>query len=75
MKLACNIDQRGRKARLISGVIVDLCGVALLVTGIVSRSLAMIVVGVFLDITGSFIIFEGARGWCALRAMGIRTPI
>jgi len=75
MKLACNIDQRGRRARLISGAIVDLCGVALLVTGIVSHSLALIVAGIFLDITGSFMIFEGARGWCVLRAMGVKTPM
>jgi hypothetical protein len=74
-RLACNIDQRGRRARLISGVIVDLCGVALLVTGIVSHSLALIIAGVFLDVTGSFMIFEGARGWCALRAMGVKTPM
>jgi len=75
MKLACNIDQRGRRARLISGAIVDLCGVALIITGALNGPLAMFVVGIFLCITGSFMIFEGARGWCALRAMGVKTPV
>ena len=74
-RLACNIDQRGRRARLIGGGVVDVCGLALLVTGMVSHSLSLIVVGIFLDITGSFMIFEGARGWCVLRAMGMKTPM
>jgi hypothetical protein len=73
MKLACNIDQRGRRARLISGAIVVLCGGALIVTGLIIRSKALLIVGIFLDVAGSFMIFEGARGWCALRAIGIKT--
>jgi hypothetical protein len=75
MKLACNIDQRGRRARLISGAIVGICGVALTVTGVISRSKALLAAGIFLDIAGAFMIFEGARGWCALRAMGVKTPM
>ncbi|MGD1019538.1 MAG: hypothetical protein ABSA12_09485 [Verrucomicrobiia bacterium] len=75
MKLACNIDQRGKRARLVGGVIVGLCGVALLVTGLFAHFSGMIIAGVFLGVTGSFMIFEGARGWCALRAIGIKTPM
>jgi hypothetical protein len=75
MKLTCNIDQRGRKARLRGGVVVGLCGVTLLVTGFLTRSLATILVGFFVWFTGAFMIFEGVRGWCALRAMGIKTPM
>jgi hypothetical protein len=76
MKLACNIDQHGRKARLVGGAAIDLCGVALILTSVLSaNSSAMIAVGVFLSVTGSFMILEGARGWCALRAMGIKTPM
>jgi hypothetical protein len=73
--LACNIDQRGRRARLISGMVVDLCGVALIVTGVIIGSRTLLVAGIFLDVAGSFMIFEGARGWCALRAMGFKTPM
>jgi hypothetical protein len=75
VKLACNIDARGRRARLISGVAVDLCGAALIITGVVGGSTILLVVGIFLVVIGSFMIFEGARGWCALRALGIKTPM
>jgi len=75
-RLACNIDQRGRKARLVGGAVIDLCGVTLILTSVLStNSSAMIAVGIFLSVTGSFMIFEGACGWCALRAMGIKTPM
>jgi hypothetical protein len=77
VKLTCNIDGRGRKARLVSGAIVDLCGVALIVAGVLagSSSWAAFAGGILLCVTGSFMIFEGARGWCALRALGIKTPL
>jgi hypothetical protein len=75
MKLTCNIDQRGRKARLVGGIIVGLCGVALIITGALLGSPGTLIAGIFLCVTGSFMIFEGARGWCALRALGIKTPI
>jgi hypothetical protein len=75
MKLACNIDQRGRKARLVTGVIVDLCGVAGILTGAFGNSAGLLSAGILLSIAGSFMIFEGARGWCALRAIGIKTRI
>lgn len=75
MNLTCNIDQRGRKARLRGGVVVGLCGVTLVVTGFPTHSLATILVGIFIWFTGAFMIFEGIRGWCALRAMGFKTPL
>jgi hypothetical protein len=75
MKLACNIDQRGRRTRLVTGVIVDVCGVAGILVGLFRDSTGILVAGIFLCITGSFMIFEGARGWCALRAIGIKTRI
>ncbi|HVM59295.1 MAG TPA: hypothetical protein VMV72_00375 [Verrucomicrobiae bacterium] len=75
MKLACNIDPRGRKARLISGAVVNLCGLALIITGVLDKSTMLLVVGIFLDLVGSFMVFEGARGWCALRALGVKTPM
>lgn len=63
MRLTCNIDQRGSRARLQVGVITDVVGVSLLVAGVA------------LSVAGGFMIFEGARGWCALRAFGIKTPL
>ena len=57
------------------GIIVGLCGVALIITGALLSSPEMLIAGIFLCVTGSFMIFEGARGWCALRALGIKTPM
>ena len=75
MKLACNIDRRGQKARVVGGVMVDLAGVGLVVIGVLTGSQGALTGGVLLCVTGSFMVFEGARGWCALRAMGIKTPM
>ena len=57
------------------GIIVGLCGVALILTGALINSPKILIVGIFLCVAGSFMIFEGARGWCALRAIGIKTPM
>lgn len=73
--LACNIDQRGKRARLISGAIVVLCGGALIITGLIAKWKALLMAGIFLDVAGAFMIFEGTRGWCVLRAIGIKTPM
>ena len=73
--MKCNIDQRGRRSRILTGAIVDLVGVGLIAAGFVSRDENMYAAGVVLMVAGSFIIFEGVRGWCVLRAMGIKTPL
>jgi len=73
--MQCNIDQRGRKARIITGVIIDLIGVAVLVAGIVTGQLALIIAGGVTAGAGMFVIFEGVKGWCALRAIGVKTPL
>ena len=73
MKLTCNIDHRGRKARLVTGAIVDVCSIAGIIAGVLGDSTSILAIGILLFITGSFMIFEGACGWCALRAMGIKT--
>lgn len=62
MKLACNIDQRGRRARLITGALVDVVGVALLVAGILTHHSAMLVAGIISSLAGGFMVFEGAAG-------------
>ena len=75
MKLACNIDHRGRKARLVTGAIVDVCGSAGIIAGVLRDSTGIFIIGILLFMAGSFMIFEGARGWCALRALGIKTRL
>ena len=75
MKLTCNIDQRGRKARLLTGLVVDLTGVALIVTGWLTSDKGMLIAGVIASLAGGFMIFEGVAGWCVLRTLGFKTKI
>ncbi len=64
---APNIDNQGRLWRAITALIL-LAGAAFSL--FVSRWLA----GLLL-ISGGFVLFEALRGWCALRACGIKTKI
>ncbi len=62
-----NLDPRGRLVRALGGT-------ALIVTGLlVSQEGQWWCVG--LVSAGGFILYEAARGWCLLRACGIRTRI
>jgi hypothetical protein len=63
-----NIDRPGRKVRAICGAVFLLSGLAL---GIYVRWW----LGVAVSLAGAFMIFEAARGWCIVRAMGFRTRI
>ena len=77
MALTCNIDQRGRTSRIMIGAMIEAPGVVLLVlryTGVLSGDWPWFV-GAAAVIGGVFMIFEGAIGWCAVRAMGFKTPI
>jgi hypothetical protein len=75
MRFTCNIDKRGRKARLVTGAIVDMCGIAGILAAVSEDSIAILTAGIFLSIAGLFMIFEGASGWCALRSIGIKTRL
>ena len=64
----CNIDKRGRLFRGFGGLVAIGIGIYLLLrtehdfwaTGLLAL--------------GAFALFEGLKGWCALRAIGIKTP-
>jgi hypothetical protein len=71
----CNIDQRGRKARLVTGALVDAVGAILILTGVLRNETGFIVAGAVVSLAGLFMIFEGVKGWCAARAMGFKTKI
>jgi len=60
-----NID---RKGRLLRGALAAL----LLISGglLIQRQLWL---GVFLMLSGVFVLFEAMSGWCAFRAFGIKT--
>ena len=60
-----NIDRRGRIVRVIWGVLTTGGGIVLLWV----NSWAAIV----LIAAGIFSFFEAARGWCVMRACGIKT--
>ncbi len=69
MKLffARNIDNRGR---LIRGF-----GAIGLFAGAWFGFSVSIWLGLLLALSGSFVLFEAVRGWCALRACGIKTKL
>lgn len=75
--MKCNIDQRGRKARIIAGALIEAPGlflVAMRLTGMVDGTWPWIM-GVSLILAGQFMVLEGVLGWCAVRACGVKTPL
>jgi hypothetical protein len=76
MALQCNIDSRGRVARLVYGIVMVLAAVVVaLVWAVPSGSMWAWVVTVSLAAAGAFGVFEARAGWCAVRAMGFKTPM
>jgi hypothetical protein len=76
MRLTCNIDSKGRAARLVYGIVLLLIGAALIVfwaRG--SGSTLAWVVSAACVLGGAFAVFEARAGWCVVRAMGFRTPL
>ncbi len=75
MGLACNINRKGRWFRAVSGVLViAVAGGIALADSSWSPTLRWAIAGV-LALLGAFQIFEASMGWCAVRALGFRTPI
>ena len=76
MPLRCNIDARGKLARLIYGVVLVVLGLVLLLAWALPaggfRAWAVTVVCL---LSGAFAFFEARAGWCIVRAMGIKTPM
>jgi hypothetical protein len=75
VKLTCNIDDRGAKARRIWGA----CSMAV---GLVLGGAALAVGTWWLWIAagagvgaGAFAFYEAKKKWCVMRAMGVRTPM
>ena len=74
--MQCNIDARGKRVRLINGIVTMLVGVALLFAWAMrSDGWVPWVTTIAVLAGGAFMIFEARAGWCAIRAMGIKTPI
>ena len=64
-RFARNIGQNGRLLR-------GLGAVALISGGFVALKVSLIL-SLVLFASGAFVLFEALRGWCALRACGIKT--
>jgi hypothetical protein len=76
MALQCNIDSRGRVARLVYGIVMMAAAVVIAFAwAIPSGSVWAWVVTASLAVAGAFGIFEARAGWCAVRAMGFKTPM
>jgi predicted alpha/beta hydrolase len=75
--MPCNIDAKGKAARLIFGIVMVLLG-ALLIVLTISGTLAgwwPWVVAAGLLGMGGLSIYEGWCGWCIMRAFGFKTPM
>lgn len=62
-----NLDNRGRLVRAIFGISLMIGGLLVSDEG---RWLCFALVA-----SGGFVLYEAARGWCLMRACGIRTKI
>jgi hypothetical protein len=72
--MQCNIDQRGRRVRLIMGLGLALAAVPLFVWWAPGRGPTAWVVSGCVLLAGLFGVFEAWHGWCALRALRIKVP-
>ncbi len=67
LQFSRNIDNRGRWLR---------ATIALLLFVAAGFGLAVALwLGLVLAVSGAFVLFEALRGWCALRACGIKTRL
>ena len=71
--MQCNINARGKAIRFLGGIILSIIGIVILLAG-AGRTWSLIA-GISCLIGGAFMIFEGAAGWCAVRAMGFKTKV
>lgn len=74
--MQCNIDNRGRVARIATGIITVAVGAGLIAA---ARTGSLPAWGQWAGLGclagGAFSIFEGVKGWCVVRALGIKTPM
>ena len=76
--MQCNIDSRGKRARLISGMLTLTAGLIVLVlaaAAILPPHWWVWLIAGLAVVAGGFQIFEARAGWCVMRAMGFRTPM
>ena len=74
-KMKCNINQQGRTARIIMGAAIESLGIAAGIWWFMGGPAWLIWPAIGCVAGGWFAILEGILGWCAMRAMGFRTPL
>ncbi len=62
-----NLETRGRLVRGVGGIAFVVGGVALCGVNLVAS--------IILIVSGGFMLFEAVRGWCVMRACGIKTKL
>jgi hypothetical protein len=75
MPLTCNIDARGKRTRLITAIVLLLLATAIGLCAWKTQSRSLAVIAAVVAASGGFTLFEARAGWCALRAMGIKTRL
>ena len=76
MPLSCNINSRGKLARLIYGILMIVLGLLLVALWAwPGGQIWKWIIAVACLIAGGFGVFEARAGWCVVRAMGIKTPL
>ncbi|MCS7049230.1 MAG: hypothetical protein NZ483_08040 [Verrucomicrobiae bacterium] len=73
MKRYCNLDARGRRGRILIGSLLLAPGIVCLIAWLATRHVGFLYAGIGLSSGGLFMIVEGIIGWCALRALGLKT--
>jgi hypothetical protein len=63
-----NLDNRGRLFRGVAGA-------ACVISGVITCNRYNVILGVGLIVAGGFMLFEAGRGWCVMRACGIKTRL
>lgn len=72
----CNIDQRGRTVRLVMAALLESVGILLGVLWYLEWTPAWSIwPAAAVWVSGMFVLLEALVGWCAVRAMGFKTPI
>lgn len=73
MKIRCNIGWGGRIVRALTGIVLLADAYLLYRYKMPGESWWAHLLQLALAAMGAFALFEGIAGWCAVRALGIRT--
>ena len=75
--MQCNIDAKGKAARLVGGIAALVLGLILIGNNASGFTSYEVPIAVILAVFGgaAFTIFEAWQGWCVIRAIGFKTRL